>query len=528
MALFAVAGLACGVSACGGDEADDPLVVSTDKGALRGTERSGVRQFLGIPYAAAPVGARRWQPPQAASAWPGERDATRFASHCPQTESPFSRAAGTSEDCLFLNVFRPNGTGPFPVMVWIHGGGLQQGDSDPYDPSQLVAQGVVVVTLNYRLGALGFLAHAALSAEAAGSSGNYGLMDQQAALQWVQRNIAAFGGDSANVTLFGESAGGVSVHSHLAAPTSGNLFHKAIVQSGSYLLNTPSLEVAQNRGQAFANAAGCADQTASCLRSLSLSSILANQFVLIAGTAVQPNVDGRVLPRTHREAFATGQFNRVPVIEGSNSFEHSLVTAVFFDFLPPPIGLGEVNTSNYPLAQATVLAFNDTRKSAAQVDAVYPVAMFASPAQAVDQIGTDNGYACSALGTLRMLAAYTTAYQYEFNDPNAPMLFLPPTATHPRYGAYHASELQYLFAISPPVPLTPAPPVLDAAQQALSAKMIALWSNFARTGNPNPSGSNLWPAFRKGEESLLSLEPAGLRVSSSFAAEHRCAFWLAP
>lgn len=532
VALAAAAGLCLSLSACGGDDASDPLVVTTDKGTLKGVERSGARHFYGIPYAAAPVGARRWQPPQAAGAWSGERDATKFASHCPQTDSPFSRASGTSEDCLFLNVFRPTGTGPYPVMVWIHGGGLQQGDSDPYDPSQLVAQGVVVVTMNYRLGALGFLAHAALSAEASGSSGNYGLMDQQAALQWVQRNIAAFGGDAGNVTIFGESAGGVSVHSHLAAPSSSGLFHKAIVQSGSYSLNTPSLEAAQSRGQVFAAAAGCADQSASCLRNLSLSTILANQLALLSGTAVQPTVDGRVLPRSHREAFATGNFNRVPVIEGSNSFEHSLVTAVFFDFLPPPLGLGEVTASNYPAALAAVLNFNDTRKTAAQVNAVYPLASFGSAAQAIDQIGTDNGYACSALSTLRMLAAYTTVYQYEFNDPDAPMLFLPPTATHPRYGAYHASELQYLFGLTPPYPLTPAPPALTAAQRSLSEKMISFWAGFARSGNPNGSGSGsgsvVWPVFKNGAEGLLSLEPAGVRVSTSFASEHRCGFWLAP
>ena len=215
--------LATGASAKG--------VVPTDKGPVRGSRHPTVSKYLGIPYAAPPVGDLRWRPPQAPARWQGPRDATAFANHCPQEASPFGFASDT-EDCLYLNVFTPNkhAAGPGrghdkskerPVMVWLHGGGLTVGESDDYDPTRLVQQGVVVVTVNYRLGYLGFLAHPALSAESGGTgSGNYGLMDQQAALRWVQRNIGRFGGDGDNVTIFGQSAGGLSVHSHLVSPRS--------------------------------------------------------------------------------------------------------------------------------------------------------------------------------------------------------------------------------------------------------------------------------------------------------------------
>src|SRR3984957_8075315 len=201
-------------------------VVGTASGAVRGLASGAVDEFLGIPYAAPPVGALRWQPPQPAASWPGVRDATKFAPHCPQPASPFGQAS-TSENCLFLNVFTPATGGQHPVMVWIHGGALVTGESDDYSPAGLVADGVTVVTINYRLGALRFLGPPAL-ADANGQSGDYGLMDQQAALRWVQRNIAGFGGNPHNVTIFGESAGGLSTLSQVASPQARGLFQRAI------------------------------------------------------------------------------------------------------------------------------------------------------------------------------------------------------------------------------------------------------------------------------------------------------------
>ena len=202
-------------------------VAGTANGAVRGLANGAVDEFLGIPYAAPPVGALRWQPPQPAASWSGVRDATQFAPHCPQSASPFGQAS-TSENCLFLNVFTPSRQRPgsaHPVMVWIHGGALVTGESDDYVPTKLVQDGVTVVTINYRLGALGFLAHPAL-ADAKGQSGDYGLMDQQAALRWVQRNIAGFGGDPRNVTIFGESAGGLSTLSQVASPQARGIVRK--------------------------------------------------------------------------------------------------------------------------------------------------------------------------------------------------------------------------------------------------------------------------------------------------------------
>jgi len=211
------------------------ITVLTDKGPITGGSSPTMNTFLGIPYAAPPVGPLRWKAPQPSAPWLKLR-ATRFANHCPQLAGSYGLAS-TTEDCLYLNVYAPNNAGPAkqPVMIWIHGGSNKVGLSDDYDPTDLVAQKVVVVTINYRLGVLGFLSHPALTAESPDHvSGNYGILDQQAAMAWVQRNIANFGGDPGNVTVFGESAGGLDIHTHLASPLAAGLFHRAIVESGAY------------------------------------------------------------------------------------------------------------------------------------------------------------------------------------------------------------------------------------------------------------------------------------------------------
>ena len=225
------------------------LVVTTADGAVRGKAVAATGDFLGIPYAAPPVGALRWQPPRPPAPWHGVRQATSYAPHCPQPSSPFG-VASTSENCLYLNVFTPadNNTSNLPVMVWVHGGSLRTGESDDYNPAGLVQHGVVVVTINYRIGALGFLADAALASRPDGPSGDYGLMDQQAALRWVQRNIRGFGGNPGDVTLFGESAGGLSTLSQLASPGARGLFQRAIVESGTYDLTQQSLATAESAG----------------------------------------------------------------------------------------------------------------------------------------------------------------------------------------------------------------------------------------------------------------------------------------
>src|SRR5437868_1868363 len=328
-------------------------IALTEEGPVRGAETAITRVFRGIPYAAAPVGDRRWQPPQRAERRRGVLDATKFAAHCPQPAGAFGQGS-TTEDCLFLNVWAParhgddrdrghgrdhdrdgdrdddrDDLGLRPVMVWIHGGALITGESDDYDATLLVEQGnVIVVTINYRLGELGFLAHPALTAESPDrASGNYGLMDQQEALRWVQRNISRFRGDPGRVTIFGESAGGLSVHSHLASPGSAGLFHGAIVESGAYALSQPSLAQAEAAGARFAQLLGCADQSAACLRAAPVSAILA-AFAATGTASVIPDVDGKVLTQTIGNAFATGQLNRVPVIEGPNHDEWRLFVAL--------------------------------------------------------------------------------------------------------------------------------------------------------------------------------------------------------
>jgi para-nitrobenzyl esterase len=518
-----IASAAALLTACGGDDSPaDPTLVATDKGAVKGVEGASTLKFLGIPYAAPPTGASRWTAPQAPAAWTTTRDASAFGTHCPQPDTAFGRAANSAEDCLFLNVFRPKGGGPFPVMVWIHGGAFWTGESEDYDPTPLVDQGVVVVTLNYRLGALGFLAHPALSAEGGGSSGDYGLMDQQAALAWVQANIGAFGGDKGNVTLFGESAGGASVHAQLASPLAAGLFHKAIAQSAAYTLDTPALAGAETLGQNFATAAGCNPQTAACLRALSLDQVLANQLAIIGGGGVLPNVDGKVLTETLRSALANGRFAKVPLIEGSNGNEFSLISAFYFDFTTPPAGLGPVTSQNYPTAEAITIGLYDAKKSVAEVDAVYPVASFARPIDAIDVIGTDSGFACPAREAVRAIVSSTPVYQYEFNDPNAPMIVLPSSQSHPPWGAYHTSEIQYLMGVTP---MVAAPPALDATQQALAAQMVGYWTRFAKTGDPNGSGAPAWGAYSAAADTALLLQPGGATPSADFAARHHCVFW---
>ena len=488
-------------------------VVVTDKGPVRGGATGAMQEFRGIPYAAAPTGDLRWRPPQEHGRWSGVLDATEFGPHCPQVATPYGTPS-TSEDCLFLNVFTPDKTDRgrphlHPVMLWIHGGALVVGESDGYDPSALVAQGVVVVTINYRLGELGFLAHPALGAESpTGASGNYGLLDQQAAMRWVQHNIRAFGGDPDNVTIFGESAGGLSVHSQLASPLAANLFHKAIVESGAYSLSQSSLATAEAAGMAFAARAGCTDQTVACLRSLSIPTILGAQ----TAATMEPNLDGFVLPLTVRSAFTTGQFNRVPVIEGSTHDEWRLFVAQTEATTGVPL-----TAAGYIPAIAATLGV--PLLAAAAIAAEYPLAAYPSPSVALGAVGTDVVFSCNARISSRLLSQFVPTYQYEFSDPEAPMLFIPPVSFPT--GAYHASELQYLFNL----PGTPVPsPGLSPQQGQLSDAMIGYWTQFARSGDPNSPGAPSWPQYGVSDQ-FQSLQPPTPTTETGFSTDHKCAFW---
>src|ERR1700722_5896485 len=516
-ARLAVAGLTLGaliavapaVSAdtAGGQPAGSGPVAGTANGAVRGLTVSSSDEFLGIPYAAPPVGALRGQPPQPAASWAGVRDATTFAPHCPQLASPFGQAS-TSEDCLYLNVFTPKAGGNHPVMVWIHGGALVTGESDDYAPAGLVADGVTVVTINYRLGALGFLAHPAL-ADANGQSGDYGLMDQQAALRWVQRNIASFGGDPHDVTVFGESAGGLSTLSQFASPQAKGLFERAIVESGSYNLTQTPLAGAEAPGRAFATKAGCASQTAACLRSLPVSTILANEDA----AGYTPNINSEVLPESLGTAFATGNFNHVPIINGTNRDEWRLFVAL------SELEGDPVTASNYQAMISSTLGVPSA--AAAVIAAKYPLSAFPSPSVALGAVGTDAIFACPALAIDQSVSHFVPTFAYEFNDENAPENFLPPVSFP--YGAAHASEIQYLMDL----PTAAFPGTLSAQQEQLATTMKGYWTDFAKRGFPSSPGTPFWPRFSTLTQKMQSLVPPTPQTETDFANTHNCAFWAA-
>jgi para-nitrobenzyl esterase len=521
IALVTAGVLAAGLAACGsngvaarsaGSSQHQPigLVVAIANGAVKGKAVAATDEWLGIPYAAPPVGKLRWKAPQAAAPWKGVRDATHFAPHCAQPASDFG-VASMSENCLYLNVYTPGGTTrgqALPVIVWIHGGAFVWGESDDYNPARLVSHGVIVVTINYRLGALGFLAESALASHPGGPSGNYGLMDQQAALRWVQKNIAKFGGSPNNVTLSGESSGGMSVLVQLASSGAHGLFSKAIVESGAYDLRPESRATAEVAGRAFAVATGCTSQTAACLRKLPIKTILADE----AQAGYRPDIDGQVLTKSLATSFATGQFNRVPVVDGSNHNEYRLFVALYQLFGDP------VTAAAYQ--ERIAGAMHVSASVAASIAGKYPLKEYPSPALALGAVVTDGEFACPALSVDQSVSKYVPTYAYEFNDENAPERYLAPVNF--AYGAAHESEVQYLFDVTN----TRNPGVLTASQQQLALAMTLDWTEFAKDGSPSSSHGVRWPAFESASHQLLSLIPPRPQVETDFAAAHNCAFWV--
>jgi para-nitrobenzyl esterase len=485
-------------------------VVRVNDGLVRGTATGTVDEFLGIPYAAPPTGNLRWRPPARPASWEGVRDATQFGPSCPQSPSPFAPPGPFSEDCLYLNVYAPargSDEGGRPVLVWIHGGGLTQDAGRNYDGSKLAADGVVVVTINYRLGALGFLAHPALASRPGGAAGNYGLMDQQAALRWVQRNIARFGGDPHNVTIAGQSAGGLSVLAQLVSPGARGLFQRAIVESGTFALNQRPLATAEAAGETFATAVGCPDQTAACLRSVPVSDLVKNFGVEIPGV-----VDGSVLTQPIGTALARGQFTRVPVINGITHDEELLFVAglklTVSQGTDIPLAAPLNSGANYQADIAQALGVPPAR--AAAIAAEYPLSAYPNPVVAFSLLVSDTSFACPALQVDRWTAERgVPTYAYQFNDDQAPVLgMILGLATH-------GAELPYLFN---------TPTVLDPGQQALAASMRMDWASFAGTGNPS-SRALPWPSVDGTR--VLSLVPLQSQVTTDFATAHHCSFWAA-
>nr|MCW1959428.1 carboxylesterase family protein [Mycobacterium sp.] len=474
----------------------------------------GVRIFEGIPYAAAPVGSLRWQPPVAPVPWRTPRDATKPGLRCIQdvrADPDFGRR--TSEDCLNLTVWAPEGAGPDstrPVMVWIHGGGFFNGSSDIYNAHWLATRGnIVVVTVNYRLGALGFLAHPALGgrSDPGEDPGNYGLADQQAALRWVRDNIGAFGGDPARVTIAGESAGAMSVCDHLVAPESAGLFRAAIMQSGPCQAQV-DLQTAERISIGYAARAGCPGPAAlQCLLDLPANRLQDGpRYVQVGANPITGPVTGtRRLPVGAAQVASHGPTARVPVLIGSTADEFTLFVAITY-------------LRQHRLAPYRSLLDDTFGWQAPAVAARYPLSRYdGNTGLAYAAAVTDGVFACPIDTLAAGLARRAPAYAYEFADRNAPA---PEPMRHVPFpvGASHALELRYLFDMGGAPPLNPA-------QRELSDQMIDYWSRFVTTGNPDVAGQPHWPALDPSRPERLRLQPGAVTVESDFAQRHQCEFW---
>ena len=458
-------------------------VVEAPAGAVQGTVEQDMRVFLGIPYAQPPVGNLRWRPPAALQPWAGVRPATQFGYACFQPVSKiasvYSPAAPLpmSEDCLTLNVWAPANASKAPVFVWIHGGALATGSSREgmYDGRELAERGIIVISINYRLGVLGWLAHPELSSENDGLSGNYGLLDQIAALRWVKENIASFGGDPSNVTVAGESAGALSVMFLMTSPPAQGLFHKAIAQS-AYKITMPELKkpaFGQPAGEVVGTMlqAGLGKTSIADLRSIDPAALTEGAAKL--GFAPWAMVDGRILPEQMVTAFDRGKQSRIPVLAGFNQGEIRSLT-----MLAPKAPATAVDYEKEIRARYGDLAEPFLR--------LYPASDYRESILATTR---DGLYGWTAERLVRQQSAQgRPSYHYLFDHAY-------PATDSAGLHAFHASELPYVFGtadrLGPNWPKIPA----TAAEQALSTAMLDYWASFAATGTPKASGQPDWPAF---------------------------------
>jgi para-nitrobenzyl esterase len=453
--------------------------VRTTHGTVIGVRSGPTECFLGIPYAAAPIGKLRWKAPQPPSDWTGVRQATQFGPACLQPRAPRAPESclvdrPMSEDCLTLNIWRPTQRedGPLPVMVWFHGGAFRLGGTslEQYDGSSLAGHGVIVVTVNYRLGIFGVFPHPALGEPCA----NFGLLDQIAALGWVQRNIAAFGGDPDNVTAFGESAGGASVAYLMAAPAARGLFGKTIIQSGA--LDLPEVSRNAVAEQMAAAMEGLPHATAAELRSVPAAMLLQ---VSLPRSATMPYIDGVVVPMKMTESFRQGAFTRVPMLIGTNSFEAGFFGPAWYGTVPQKMG------DLWERARALTDGYgtgNDELRAA--------------------QIGTDR-FATMNTRTIARAAAQhqVPVFRYYFCYVSASQ-----RGTLP--GAIHAAEIPYVFG-------TLSGDTQDNPEDlSVSRQIQSRWIAFARSSSPSPPGSLPWPQYSPEGETILCIAHSGEQLIS--------------
>ena len=483
---LAVAGLVVGLAANG---YADSLTVKTEQGKVTGkTINDGkVKAFLGLPYAAAPVGDLRWKAPEPPAKWKGERDATKFGASCAQNhvfDDMIFQDAGPSEDCLFLNVYAPadaKDKSKLPVMFWIHGGGYSGGGSDEprHNGDFLPLKGVVLVTINYRLGVFGFLATSGLAAEANGAAGNYGLLDTVEALKWVKANIKKFGGDPDNVTIFGESAGSFAVSTLMASPAARGLFAKAIGESGGAFgstLPTDTLDTREKKDGAWVATLGVTSLKE--LRALPTDKILAAAKGNRGG--FPPVIDSKLLTEPVADTYAAGKQAHVPLLAGWNRDEGSFVA------------MRGVTADQFKGMAAGL--FKDR---SAEFLTLYPADTDAQALRSAIDYGSDSFI---ALGTWKWIEAHqktgdSPIYRYHFE------LAATPSKFHPGSFAFHSDDIEYVFGTLDTRPGA----VWRPEDRKLSDEVMSYWTNFARTGDPNGPGLPVWPKYDK-DGSLIHLD----------------------
>jgi para-nitrobenzyl esterase len=457
--------------------------LATAQGRLVGTSKDGVERFLGVPFAAPPVGSLRWRAPQPARHWIGVRDATEPSLICLQDSASNPLTPGytpkQSEDCLYLNIFRPSGATKraLPVMVWIHGGAfiMGSGGMPDYDGSALARHGVVVVTINYRLGRFGTFAHPALAAEQVGQPlANYGLMDQVAALRWVRANAPALGGDPANVTVMGESAGASSVNFLMTSPVARGLFAKAISESGGASMGLMPLAVAERAGERWAAGKGAHDATA--LRALPATAVLDAPV----RAPVFPVVDGQIVLGSTSDVFGTTAVARVPYLVGANDHEESLMRWL-------------------PGAEKQFLAKLGDRAEPL-------VALYSRPGEArevaVARMWGENAMALPARRRARQQAARgAPVWLYRFG-------YVPEAQRATLLGAGHGDETQFVFD----VPSIAARSGWTAVDAEMAREVGDYWVAFARTGNPNHAGAPVWPRVSPNDSQIFQFDAQGARA----------------